>query len=182
MRLAFTTDYPGLARVLMTVVRVGLPVADIAELRDGKIAIKEYQAIWDTGATNSTVTQKVVEELGLRPTGVIESRHAGGKSSVNTYLVSITVPNGVVFRQVRVSEVKLIPDDNQSDNQQPQLLIGMDIIGTGDFAVTNLNGKTTMTFRFPSSVRLDFVPDSKIHNVLEAKKNKRPFRGVGRRR
>src|SRR3989344_5491201 len=146
MRLAFTTDYGHLARVLTTTVKVGLPIADIAELRGGKVTTKEYQAIWDTGATNSTVTHRVVEELGLQPTGLIESRHAGGKSSVNTYLVSIVLPNGVAFRQVRVSEVKLIPDDNQKDDQQPQLLIGMDIIGTGDFAVTNLNGKTTMTF------------------------------------
>ena len=183
MRHAFTLDFGGLARVLTSKVKVSSPISDIEELQGGKVAVKEYIAIWDTGATSSTLTQKVVTDLNLQPTGIVESRHAAGKSSVNTYLVCIVLPNGVVFRQVRVSEVKLIPDDNQKDDLQPQLLIGMDIIGAGDFAVTNFNGKTTMTFRLPSCARLDFVPDAKIHNTIEAKKHRRPFRGFpkGRR-
>ena len=35
----------------------------------------------------------------------------------------------------------------------------MDIIGTGDFAVTNLDGKTVFTFRIPSAERIDFVKE-----------------------
>ncbi len=40
------------------------------------------------------------------------------------------------------------------------VLIGMDIIGAGDFAVTNLNGKTTFSYRYPSMERIDFVKAS----------------------
>ena len=36
------------------------------------------------------------------------------------------------------------------------MLIGMDIITLGDFAITNLNGQTVMSFRLPSSGRIDF--------------------------
>ena len=36
------------------------------------------------------------------------------------------------------------------------LLIGMDIIEKGDFAVTNHNGETVLTYRFPSSELIDF--------------------------
>jgi len=35
-------------------------------------------------------------------------------------------------------------------------LLGMDIINTGDFIVTCLNGNTCMTFRHPSSHEVDF--------------------------
>ncbi len=42
-------------------------------------------------------------------------------------------------------------------NQGIDLLIGMDIIGLGDFAVTNLNGVTQFTFRLPSVESIDFV-------------------------
>ena len=79
--------------------------------------------------------------------------------------------------QVRVTEVKLIPDDNTSDDQQPQLLIGMDIIGLGDFAVTNADGKTTFSFRVPSVEEIDFVPDAEESNVMEGgnRKTRRAF-------
>ena len=40
------------------------------------------------------------------------------------------------------------------------VLIGMDIIGTGDFAVTNLNGLTKFSFRVPSLEHIDFVADA----------------------
>ena len=40
-----------------------------------------------------------------------------------------------------------------------EVLIGMDIISLGDFAVTNLNNKTWFTFRMPSVARLDFVKE-----------------------
>ena len=106
--------------------------------------------------------------------------HADGKSMTETFLVNIALPNGVMFGQVRVSKVNLIPDDNQKDEDRPQLLIGMDIIGAGDFAVSNYNGKTCLTFRLPSVERINFVPQAKMHNIIEAKKNKGVFRG-GRR-
>jgi hypothetical protein len=36
-------------------------------------------------------------------------------------------------------------------------LIGMDVITQGDFAITNLNGKTVMSFRVPSIAMIDFL-------------------------
>jgi hypothetical protein len=38
-----------------------------------------------------------------------------------------------------------------------EMLIGMDVIGLGDFAVTNHRGVTVCTFRVPSIERMDFV-------------------------
>ena len=37
------------------------------------------------------------------------------------------------------------------------VLIGMDIITSGDFSVSNYNGKTVFTFRTPSQERIDYV-------------------------
>lgn len=85
----------------------------------------------------------------------------------NTYLVNIALPSGVMVPQVRVTEVQLIPDDNVLADKQSQLLIGMDIIGLGDFAVTNANGKTTFSFRIPSVEEIDFIPDAQEKNVME---------------
>lgn len=166
MQHAFTTRYGGRTRVLHTKVGVCLPVTP-EEVRAGQTKLVEYVAIWDTGATHSAITQKVVADLGLKPTGVREVRHGGGKSLNNTYLVNISLPNGVMVGQVRVTEVQLIPNDNLSDDRQPQVLIGMDIIGMGDFAVTNSGGKTTMSYCIPSVREIDFVPEAKERNVMD---------------
>ena len=179
---AFTTRYNGRTRVLFNKVNVCLPITP-EEAQTQKVEFKEYIAIWDTGATHSAITKRVVDDLGLQPTGVRETRHAGGKSSNNTYLVNIALPNKVMVPHVRVTEVQLIPDDNVSDNEQPQLLIGMDIIGLGDFAVTNTNDKTTFSFRIPSVQEIDFIPDTQEHNIMEGgnRAQRRAFQAKKRR-
>lgn len=179
---AFTTKYSGRTRVLFNKVKVCLPVTP-EEAQTQKVELKEYIAIWDTGATHSAITKRVVDDIGLQPTGIRETRHAGGKSSNNTYLVNIVLPNRVMVPHVRVTEVQLIPDDNVSDNEQPQLLIGMDIIGLGDFAVTNANGKTIFSFRIPSVQEIDFIPDSQEHNIMEGgnRQQRRAFQAKKRK-
>jgi hypothetical protein len=37
----------------------------------------------------------------------------------------------------------------------------------GDFAVTNADGRTTLSFRIPSTREIDFVPESSENNVME---------------
>ena len=165
-QLAFTTRYSGRARVLHTKVGVCLPITP-EESRTQQIQLNTYIAIWDTGATNSAITKNVAEDLKLHPTGIVEVRHAKGKAMTNTYLVNISLPNGVMVGQIRVTEADLITNENVSPDQQPQVLIGMDIIGMGDFAVTNLDGKTTLSFRIPSGKELDFVPESEQNNIME---------------
>jgi len=110
---------------------------------------KEYKAIWDTGATNSVITNKVVTELSLRPISITQVEHGGGVSERSVYLVNIFLPNKVVFSGIRVTEGNIHGDY--------EVLIGMDIIGAGDFAVTNKDNKTMFSFRYPSIEHIDFV-------------------------
>ena len=154
---ALTVKANGLARVIQTLVKVSLPVASAEEAAQRNITIRDYQGIWDTGATNSVITKKVVDELGLKPTGVVEVHHAHGKTNANVYLVNIILPNKVVLPIIRVTEGVL----NEVD-----LLIGMDVITQGDFSITNKNGKTTMSFRIPSCKEIDYVPESNEYNQV----------------
>src|SRR5207249_9503836 len=97
-------------------------------------SMKEFNAVWDTGATNSAISQNVIDALDLKPISRIQVETAGGAHSTEVYLISIGLPNRVGFAALRVSRAAIKGAD---------VLIGMDIIGGGDFAVTNLNGKTT---------------------------------------
>lgn len=182
MQHAFTTRYNGLTRVIFTEVGVCQPVTP-EEAKTQKVKIDKYIAIWDTGATHSAITKKIADSLGLKPTGVREIRHANGKSAKNTYLVNIILPNGLTVGNVRVTEVDLIPDDNITDEKQPQLLIGMDIIGMGDFAITKSGGKTTVSFRVPSLEEIDFVPQAKEENIMHGgnRKARKQFAAMKRR-
>lgn len=51
---------------------------------------------------------------------------------------------------------------------EADVLIGMDIIGAGDFALTSPKGKLQFTFRIPSQADIDFVRDDEI---LKAKQS-----------
>lgn len=119
-------------------------------------SISQYEAIWDTGATGTVITRKVAAELGLKPTGVVTSNHAGGSDQVNTYLVNVYLPNGINVIGVKVIEAVLMGNT--------EILIGMDIISHGDFSFTNFNGESCFTFRIPSLKQIDYVQEEKNRN------------------
>ena len=116
------------------------------------------QALWDTGASRSSITPNVVQSLGLIPTTFTDVDHAGGRiENAPVYLVNITLLNRVEVVGVQVTGLQLPPNFD--------VLIGMDIINTGDFAVTNSGGKTTFSFRVPAKAEIDFVVEDNLANL-----------------
>ena len=148
----FTTKYNGLVNVLRTQVHIG-PILDPNSapkpLNPSNCSAKEFTAIWDTGATNSVITQNVINQCGLKPTGVARVFTAKGEHLTETFLVSLFLPNGVVINQLKVSRGELVDGSD--------VLIGMDIMSQGDFSVTNFHGRTTLSFRMPSIAEVDYV-------------------------
>jgi len=109
---------------------------------------KTFNAIWDTGATGSVISQKIVDDCGLKPIGMTQVHTAGGECTCEVYLVNVELPN-----QIRIANV-LVTKANMGTTE---ILIGMDIISLGDFALTHKNGKTCFSFRIPSLIHIDFV-------------------------
>ena len=152
---AFSRSYnKGISRILISDVYVS-EVYHTTN-RPQNLIIKKYTALWDTGATNTVITKKVMMECKLWSTGMTKVIHAGGETITNSYLVNLYLPNKLEVRGVRVSEGIL--------GEKVDVLIGMDIISKGDFAVTNYNGTTVFTFRYPSVECIDFVK-----NIRQAK-------------
>jgi len=161
---SFTTSYKTLSNVLSNEVIItkafSPPKSESISL--GDYDHKKYNAIWDTGATGSVITKKVVQEFDLKPVGMVEVHTASGINTANTYLVNIWLPNKVLVYNLKVTEGKI--------TGQYEVLIGMDIISRGDFAVTNYNGRTVFTFRFPSVGCIDFVKNSYQEKPVKANK------------
>ncbi len=149
--VAFLIHYPQVVRQIVTPVEVSIPPVANAPATPG---IK-VNAIWDTGATGSVITTKLATALKLFPVTKANVSTANGTVIQNVYFVSIVLPNGVRFNGVKVTEVKSL-------NGPFEVLIGMDIISYGDFAISNFGGKTTVSFRVPSIPVVDFVPQSHI--------------------
>ncbi len=102
------------------------------------------KGIWDTGATNSVVTKSTAQALGLIPISMTHVRGVHGLKMVPVYIVSVTLHNENISLVTEVTEC-----DELSDTRDTGMLIGMNIIGMGDFSISNFNGETTMTFRVP---------------------------------
>lgn len=112
--------------------------------------INQFDAIWDTGATNCVITQAVIDACGLVPVGMAQVQGVHSASVEEVFLVNIYLPNGVAFSSVRVARGGFPGAD---------ILIGMDVISQGDFAVTNKGGVTKFSFRIPSEVHTDYVEE-----------------------
>ena len=111
----------------------------------------QFTALWDTGATGSVITQEVVAACMLRSVGTRKVNHVQGSTDdVPSYAVNVKLPNDVEVQGLRVILGNLRGYD---------MLIGMDIIGLGDFAITHPEGDTKFSFRIPSQADIDFARD-----------------------
>lgn len=137
---AFTTYYNGLSNRLIN---------EACIISNGE-EMKTSSAQWDTGATITCIAQTVVDRLGLKPIGQNIIKTPSGDSIVNTYIIDLKLKNNVTVKDIIVI-------DSEIGAQGIDVLIGMDVIRHGDFAVTNLGGKTVFTFRTPSVESIDFV-------------------------
>jgi hypothetical protein len=121
---------------------------------------EQFICIWDTGATNSVITKKVALKLGLVSSGIAKIQHAHGETEAETYYVNIKLRNNVEFLALKVTEGVLGETD---------VLIGMDIIHQGDFAISRINGNTKFTFQVPPTHDFDFTKE-KMSPVVKTTK------------
>ena len=111
---------------------------------------EKVRALWDTGATGSCISKGLASHLNLSPIDMCIVRGVSGSTKSNVYLIDILLPSNVSINNVRVSEFL--------DNGAFEIIVGMDIINFGDFAISNKDGKTIFSFRIPPSDNpIDFL-------------------------
>lgn len=109
---------------------------------DGRCA--ECEAIWDTGAECTVISRDVARSLNLPVYSKQEMFHAAGSTVTNTFHVYVALTDKMIIGPQLVME-------GQFDGNV--ILIGMDIIGSGDLIVTNNGEHTEMTFSIPSTLK-----------------------------
>lgn len=152
---AFTASYDKLVLRLLSAAKV---------MFNGKRI--DVTAQWDTGASCTAISHEVVKALQLIPQGKRTIKTPSSTKEVNTYLVDIVLPNNVRVHNVDVC-------DSDIGEQGIGMLIGMNIISLGDFAVSNYENKTNYSFRIPSQKAVDYRAAATIANNI-AKSHGKP--------
>ncbi len=146
---AFTVRYNGRSPRLITEVEI-FPAFALGEQESPQG--KKYDALYDTGATHSAVSPQVVADLQLASIGARTVCVGSGRFDTTSHIVNIGLPNGVMFPMMSIARLVLLGGID--------VIIGMDILGLGDFSVTHHRDQTTFSFCIPSRKEIDFVAET----------------------
>jgi predicted aspartyl protease len=150
---ALTRTYDTISNVLTLPVEITIKGASGTYTTEGII---------DTGAMGSVISQHIADTLGAIPQTFVKV-HTASAQNVTTplYEADIEVNKQIKIDGLMVTSGYLI--------QGTECLIGMDILSRGDLAVTNINGQTCLSFRIPSTQRIDFVEAAKARPAIVTK-------------
>ena len=143
MNKAITQKYSSKVESVLSACFVVKPIVD------GNVEYCEAEnVLWDTGATNTIISKNIAEALKLNPIKKAVISGIGGSIEAQTYNISLFFPaEGVWIKDLEVMACDL--EDND-------MIIGMDTITQGDFAITNKNGETWFSFRLPAEEHIEF--------------------------
>jgi hypothetical protein len=145
---ALTMKYPGISNILQSDAWVSEAFTPGLTMQSAQPEQKQFRAIWDTGATNTAISENIVKSCNLKPTGMTIVSTANGPANCPTFFINLLLPSHVGFHHVKVTQAQVAGAD---------MLIGMDIMCQGDLAATHKDGKTAFSFRTPSCECIDFV-------------------------
>lgn len=118
---------------------------------------KVVDAVWDTGATCSAVSRRIVKELGLIEDGVSVKTGIAGTCAGTTTLCFAFPGNGRYSALVDADVLDDFPG-------APDFIVGLDIITLGDFRLSLDKGGIVMTFVADTSLFMDMLHGDPAEN------------------
>lgn len=109
-------------------------------------------AQWDTGASNCAISRGIVEYLGIAPTGAkINVKGANGRFESDVYMVDLLLPEGIVFENLLVTEMK--------EEKERLIIVGLNVILQSDFVIEPQGDNVLLKFRYPSEGNKPFTAE-----------------------
>jgi len=158
---AITLYGNGLARELYNNVWVSNASKTAISSDEEEFGGVECKGVWDTGATNSVISERLVNRLELPVISEIPTSGVNGTFITTLHVVDLWLPNQILIPRLQVSKGILEEED---------VLIGMDVITQGDFAISNYEGKTVFTYRVPSVAVADYVKLAQLTSQARSSK------------
>ena len=125
---------------IVEAIETPIAVCEAVVLKQGMKTPKVFKSecfLWDTGSTSTLISSKVVSELGLKPYGRCLVSDNSTVDERDTYLIHVGLPTGNTA--INVEAMLTLSEDYD-------VIIGMDIIASGNFKLTNENGKSVFSF------------------------------------
>lgn len=145
--LCFTIKYSNIVNSLITSCALTGFIAPQNKITTDLFKYK-VNCLWDTGATNSVISKEMATKMNLQPIGYKDVIGVNGLNKCKTYMISLLLPQGILaFPNIIVTEGSMDVD----------MLIGMDIIATGDFHISVHNKQTIFSFQYPASNPIDYT-------------------------
>lgn len=141
---AYNFESKGLVDAILT----PIAVCEAVEMNESIAVPKIFRSsncMWDTGATNTLISQKVVDDLGLKPYGVCLVSDNTTTEKRETFLVHLGLPTGTTA--LNVEAMLTLSEDYD-------VVIGMDIISLCDFCFTNKDNASCFSLRHPSNEKI----------------------------
>jgi len=133
--------FSGIQKRIVTPIKI---INALIEKNESKTSVYTTEnALWDTGATISAITPKLVKYLGFIPAGTMAISGITGALDVRFILVAIQLPDGILRENIKMA----VCDFSQNIN----IILGMDIITLGDFELLHGNNNTIFSFTSPPS-------------------------------
>ena len=150
----YSIRYKGLAQQLVSNIYISDAALQLEKPENDGQGIIQCQGLWDTGATNTVVSSRIIDRLKLP---VVSRTHVGGVNGefeTTIHMIDLWLPNFFVIRKVLVTKGIL--------TSEIDALIGMDVITMGDFAISNFQGMTIFSYRSPSIADTDYVKQAEL--------------------
>lgn len=129
---------------------------------EDRIAATYANALWDTGAATSVMTRDLAKRLGVRFEAESTSHGITGEEmSKYGYAYVSLISNGGVIETV-TGVVERLPRNEYS------FIIGMDIIGRGNLAISSDGLTTTLSFTIPGTTTIDFTKSAAEEGKISA--------------
>lgn len=127
-----TVEYDNIVNRLKTEI-------DVCPCNNRKQILRVKNAVWDTGAVISAISNEYIEKMHLNPinNGVVIT--STGQSDCCYYLIDVYLTSGDCIKAVKVMGLPF-------KNHDADFIIGMDIISKGNLIIKNENGKTKIDF------------------------------------
>lgn len=130
-------------------------MVNISAMRDGARRAKPFKCLWDTGASMTLVSPQVAEalKLDLLDESVTLCSGLGGTSRVKLRMALLHVVLGAIPLRLKVGVVEMPSSDDDID-----VVLGMDLIAQGSFAISYDGGQLMFSFCYPPApIPLDFT-------------------------
>lgn len=148
----------GTSPMILSPIHIAKPVVEQGDLVTVTPHRERFAALWDTGATVTSVTPRVVQAVGLDECGYKPVRGVHGEvRKLKAYRAAIVLAekpldleseeNTIAFPETQVAK---LDEDSAQKLGGIDVIVGMDIILQGDSWISGENGERWFSFCYPS--------------------------------